>query len=112
MPIDTQRLVRTFSELVAVDSPSFGERAMADLLRDKLAALGISCKEDGAGEKLGGTAGNLFARVPGTLGAEALLFCTHMDTVAPARGKRAVLHADGRITSAGDTCSAPTISPA
>ena len=57
MPIDTQRLVRTFSELVAVDSPSFGERAMADLLRDKLAALGISCKEDGAGEKLGGTAG-------------------------------------------------------
>ena len=103
MPIDTQRLVRTFSELVAVDSPSFGERAMADLLRDKLAALGISCKEDGAGEKLGGTAGNLFARVPGTPGAAALLFCTHMDTVAPARGKRAVLHADGRITSAGDT---------
>ena len=103
MPIDTQRLVRTFSELVAVDSPSFGERAMADLLRDKLAALGISCKEDGAAEKLGGTAGTLFARVPGTPGAAALLFCTHMDTVVPARGKRAVLHADGRITSAGDT---------
>ena len=31
------------------------------------AALGISCKEDNAGAALGGTAGNLFARVPGTL---------------------------------------------
>ena len=96
MPIDTQRLVRTFSELVAVDSPSFGERAMADLLRDKLAALGISCKEDGAGEKLGGTAGNLFARVPGTPGAEALLFCPRT----------------GASRAPGTPCSAPTTSPA
>ncbi len=86
-----------------MDSPSFGERAMADCLRDRLAALGISCKEDNAGAALGGTAGNLFARVPGTLEQPALLFCTHMDTVAPACGKRAVLHEDGRITSAGDT---------
>lgn len=76
---------------------------MADCLRDRLAALGISCKEDNAGAALGGTAGNLFARVPGTLEQPALLFCTHMDTVAPACGKRAVLHEDGRITSAGDT---------
>lgn len=103
MQINAERLVHTFSELVAVDSPSFGERAMADCLRDRLAALGISCKEDNAGAVLGGTAGNLFARVPGTLEQPALLFCTHMDTVAPACGKRAVLHEDGRITSAGDT---------
>lgn len=103
MQINAERLVHTFSELVAVDSPSFGERAMADCLRDRLAALGISCKEDNAGAALGGTAGNLFARVPGTLEQPALLFCTHMDTVAPACGKRAVLHEDGRITSAGDT---------
>ena len=103
MEIHAERLIHTFSELVAVDSPSFGERAMADCLRDRLAVLGISCKEDNAGAALGGTAGDLFARVPGTLGQPALLFCTHMDTVAPACGKRAVLHEDGRITSTGDT---------
>ena len=32
MKIDSQRLTDLFCELVAVDSPSFGERAMADLL--------------------------------------------------------------------------------
>ncbi len=101
--MNTQRLLQTFSALVAVDSPSFGERAMADCLRDRLSALGIDCTEDDAGAMLGGNAGNLFARVPGSLDQPALLFCVHMDTVEPARGKRAVVHEDGRITSAGDT---------
>ncbi len=101
--IQTDRLVQTFCGLVALDSPSYGERAVADYIRDRLRRLGISCKEDCAGEALGGSCGNLFARVPGLPEKPALLFCTHMDTVEPARGKRAVLHADGMITSAGDT---------
>lgn len=101
--VNTRRLVDTFAALVAVDSPSFGERAMADVLRDRLAALGIACTEDNAGKTLGGSAGNLFARVPGTLDRPAVLLCMHMDTVEPAKGKRAVQHEDGRITSTGDT---------
>ena len=101
--MNTDRLVRTFQELVSIDSPSFDERRMADELAGRLKELGFAVSEDGAGEYYGGTAGNLYAYREGTLPGEPLLFSTHMDTVEPARGKRAVLHADGRITSAGDT---------
>lgn len=99
----TERLLQIFSELVAIDSPSFGERAVADYIRDRLARLGISCTEDDAGGEIGGNCGNLFARVPGDPAGEPLLLCTHMDTVEPSKGKRAVVHPDGTITSAGDT---------
>lgn len=49
----------------------------------------------------GSNAGNLFAMLPGE--GEPLLFITHLDTVQPAHGKRAQVHADGRITSDGST---------
>ena len=101
--IDTERLVKTFCELVAVDSPSFAERAMADCMTAKLQALGLTPEEDNAAEKLGGSAGNLFVRIPGTLPGTPLLFGAHMDTVEPACGKKAVLHLDGIITSDGST---------
>ena len=101
--MNTDRLVRTFQELVSIDSPSFDERRMADELAGRLKELGFAVSEDGAGEYYGGTAGNLYAYREGTLPGEPLLFSTHMDTVEPARGKRAVLHGDGRIESGGDT---------
>ena len=101
--IDVNRLIKTFSELVAIDSPTFGERKVADYLKEKLAAIGISCTEDDAGLHMNGNCGNLFARVPGEAGLEPLLFCTHMDTVEPSCGKKAVVHEDGRITSEGRT---------
>lgn len=49
----------------------------------------------------GSTAGNLFATIGGV--GVPLLFITHLDTVQPAHGKRARIHEDGRITSAGST---------
>lgn len=101
--LNRQRLLNTFTSLVALDSPSFGERAVADFIRDKLNRMDILCTEDSAGAALHGNAGNLFAKIPGDARLPAILFCTHMDTVEPSRGKRAVCHADGRITSAGDT---------
>ena len=101
--INSRRLTDLFCELVAVDSPSYGERAMADLLTGKLEMLGFAVTEDDAAEKLGGTAGNLIATLPGQLDLPPVLLCAHMDTVAPAFGKRAVVEPDGRIHSAGDT---------
>jgi tripeptide aminopeptidase len=103
MPIDQNRLVDTFCRLVSIDAPSLDERAMADHLTAQLNSLGIQVREDDAGKKLGGTAGNLIATVPGSLPGAPLLFSAHMDTVEPSRGKRAQVHPDGRITSAGDT---------
>ncbi len=101
--INTERLVRLFLELVAIDSPTFGERKVADHLKKTLSKFGISVSEDDAGKHMNGNCGNLFARVPGDESLEPLVFCTHMDTVEPSCGKEAVLHADGRITSRGDT---------
>ena len=101
---DRQSLYEEFAELVSIDSPSFGERALADRLKQKLTALGFEVTEDRAGEAIGGTAGNIYAFLKGTDSSRpAVLFSSHLDTVAPALGKRAVLHQSGRITSAGDT---------
>ena len=101
--INTQRLLDCFRELVAIDSPSFGERAMADALTARLRKLGFAVREDDGAKKIHANAGNLFATLPGRLDLPPLLLCAHMDTVAPAFGKRAVVEPDGRVHSAGDT---------
>lgn len=103
LTIRPERLADTFMSLVAIDSPSYGERQMADVLTERLRALGLCVEEDDAGEKIGGTSGNLYGFLPGTLDLPPLLLCGHMDTVAPWQGKRAVREADGTIRSAGDT---------
>lgn len=101
--INSQRLLDCFRELVAIDSPSFGERAMADALTVRLRKLGFAVREDDGAKKIHANAGNLFATLPGRLDLPPLLLCAHMDTVAPAFGKRAVVEPDGRVHSAGDT---------
>ncbi|MCE5188534.1 MAG: M20/M25/M40 family metallo-hydrolase [Eubacteriales bacterium] len=101
--INRERLVNSFRELVAIDSPSLKERNMADELTRRLLALGFSVREDNAGSRIGGNSGNLFATLRGGDALPPLLFCAHMDTVQPARSKRAILENDGTIHSAGDT---------
>lgn len=80
---------------------------MADALTGRLKALGLTVTEDDAGEQIGGSSGNLYGFLPGTLDLPSLLLCAHMDTVAPWQGKRAVREADGTIHSAGIRCWAP-----
>lgn len=100
---ERDRVLAMFRELVAIDNPTFGERAMADEVKRRLASLGLSALEDDTFTAVGGSAGNLLARVPGTLDLPPLLFSAHMDSVPPAVGKRLVLRGDGRITSDGTT---------
>lgn len=101
--INRERLIETFQRLVSIDAPSFGEREMADALKAELTELGFTVTEDQAGERYGGTAGNVCGVRKGTISGPPLLFSTHMDTVEPAHGKRGVLGADDRITSEGKT---------
>lgn len=103
MQINRERILDTFVNLVAIDSPSRGERAMCDELKKRLIDLGLSVEEDDSAAASGSNCGNLIAKLPGTLDIPAVLYSSHMDTVAPAFGKRAIVHEDGRITSAGDT---------
>jgi len=95
------RMWETFEELTSIDSPSLGERELCDVLRAKLEDLGASVYEDDAGVRINGNCGNLYAFLDGE--GEPILLSAHMDTVEPAKGKRAVLHDGGLITSAGDT---------
>lgn len=99
--IDRERLIRQFVRLVSIDAPSYGEREMADYLKQKLEELGFSVEEDRAGEFYGGNCGNLYACRRGH--GNPVLFSMHMDTVEPAAGKKVKIHEDGRITSDGTT---------
>ncbi len=103
MPINRERLIESFTGLVKIDSPSFSECEMAGFLAERMKKLGFSVAEDDAGKAIGGSCNNLYGSLAGSLPYAPLLLCAHMDTVEPCRNKRAVLHADGRITSAGDT---------
>lgn len=98
-----ERILQEFIELVEIPSSTRSERQIADVLKQKLVEIGLQVEEDDAGEKIGGNAGNLIARLPGTIpGASCLMLSAHMDSVEPCAGIRAQ-RKDGVITSAGDT---------
>jgi tripeptide aminopeptidase len=101
--INQKRLTDEFCKLVAIDSPSFGERKMADYIKSELTKLGVEVYEDNAGSVYGGNAGNVYGYLKGNIAGDGILFCSHTDTVEPSGGKRAVLHDDGKITSDGTT---------
>ena len=97
------RLVDEFTKLVSIDSPSFNERRMGDYVKSRLQALGLMVIEDGAGERIGGSCGNIYGFLQGDATKKPLLFCAHLDTVEPSRGKEAVLGENGVIHSRGNT---------
>jgi tripeptide aminopeptidase len=98
-----ERIIKDFVKLVSIDSPSFGEREMADVLFKELSDLGFTVTEDEAGKVYGGNAGNLYGYLPGEIDGPPILLSAHMDTVEPALSKKAVVHPDGTITSDGTT---------
>ena len=90
-----KRILDEFQKLVRFDAESGHEEEIGVCLQRKLQDLGLSVSKD--------KAGNLYGFLPGTRSGDALLFSAHMDTVCPGRGKKAVLHEDGRVTSDGTT---------
>ena len=106
--INENRLLNEFIELVSVPCPSKDEKAEAELIMAKLRELGLEPVMDKANEKTGGTCGNVWAYVKGTVpDAPTLLFEAHMDSVAPTTGtkvvrKDGVLYSDGTTTLGGD----------
>ncbi len=98
-----ERLTATFLELVAIDSESYHEAAIAEHLQRIAGQLGFASFTDNAGEALGSECGNLYIRVPARgFDSPPLCLSAHMDTVTPGRGIVPVVR-DGVIRSAGDT---------
>ena len=100
--INKERLFATFIELCAIDSEPTCERLMADRLTGQLTSLGFLVTEDDTAGKIGGTAGNLYARLEGTSAGEPLLFSCHLDRVVPGNGVKPRIEGD-YIVSDGTT---------
>jgi len=90
--IDEQRLLRTFIELVQIDSPSGEEAAIAQHLEERFRALGMSVRRD--------ELNNLVATLPGE--GVPVMLAAHMDTVMPGHGIKPVVR-DGVVYSDGTT---------
>lgn len=100
MDINSNRLVKTFCEMVSIDSESFHEGKMKEYLTDVFNECHMECTEMPIE---GFEAGNLYAVLKGNCDKEPVMFSGHMDTVAPGNGKQAIIHEDGHITSDGTT---------
>ena len=101
------RLLRDFTDIIAIDSPSLKERRTADATREKLLAIGMSVYEDGAGRTCGGNCGNIIAALPGETGLPSVALLAHMDTVGPCENKRwaidgDIIRSDGKTILGGD----------
>ncbi|WP_322818201.1 M20/M25/M40 family metallo-hydrolase [Tepidiforma sp.] len=91
--ITRDRAVQTFLDLVAIDSPSGHEDAIAAELEHRLRQLGLQTAQDAAG--------NVLARLDGQ--GEPILLSAHMDTVEPGRGIRPQWDGPDIIRSDGTT---------
>ncbi len=102
MTIDANRLVDLFLHLVKINAVSRRERPVADFIKQRLQQLGISFFEDNAAASIGGTAGNIIARMGNDSDPNRLLLAAHMDTVQPTKDVQPVIN-NGIITSGGRT---------
>ncbi|MFQ5934698.1 MAG: M20/M25/M40 family metallo-hydrolase, partial [Dehalococcoidia bacterium] len=89
--INQERLVKSFCDLVQIDSPSDEEEAVAQELTQRLESLGFRPERDAHG--------NLIASEDGET---PLLLSAHMDTVEPGRGIKPRVEGD-RVMSDGTT---------
>jgi len=100
--INSQRLVQRFQALVKIDSLSRQERDVALELEKILTAMGAMISYDTAGEQVGGNCSNLVAKFKGTVDADPIFLCGHMDTVGPGKGIK-VQFEDGIFRGDGTT---------
>jgi len=94
--INQERLVKTFCDLVQIDSPSGEEEAISQDLVQRLEALGFIVNRDHHG--------NVIASEEGE---NPLMLSAHMDTVEPGRGIKPIvsggrIHTDGTTILGGD----------
>lgn len=103
MPINRERFLADFLELVRIPSPSGREREVAQAVKAKILAMGLTVLEDEAGKGFGGEQGNLIVKVPGNLeGVPPILLNAHLDTVLPCENVNPIVEGD-KVRSDGRT---------
>lgn len=102
--VNRDRLLRTFLDLVRINSPSRAERGIADYVKPKLEEMGFDVMEDDAGARIGGNAGNIIATMKGSSEAGTPIFlAAHMDTVDRTEGIQLIVTEDGVVKTDGKT---------
>lgn len=92
--VDRERLLRTFLDLVAIDSPTGQEEAIGLDLEARFTDLGCAVRRDRVGNLVAVRAGDP---------ARTILVSTHMDTAGTDRGIVPIVGADGTIRTDGST---------
>lgn len=99
-PINRDRLVEHFCQLIKIDSETGFEKEIAEALSEQLGELGFTVHKLPVPEQY--TNGfNIYARLEGTLADSVVMSC-HMDTVTPGKGIEPIIE-DGIIRSKGNT---------
>ena len=108
--VNKNRILEEFIKLVSFDSESFHEREIGEYLEKKLKDLGLEVTRDDAKEQIlkkdpdrVDTTSNIYGYLKGDVKGETILFSSHLDTVSPGNGKKAIVKEDGTITSDGNT---------
>jgi tripeptide aminopeptidase len=101
----TSPMLDLFLELCAIPSPSGQERAVADRVGAFLTELDLVWDEDDTAEKLEGTAGSIYCRLPATNDESGIpiFLCAHTDTVPPEAAIDPVVGEDGVVRNAAGT---------
>lgn len=101
--MNTKRLVKTFIELVQIDSESRNEREIHEYLKNKFMKLGLDIVEDNSKEVTGLGSNNLIVKHHGKdQNKLPLFFSCHTDTVSPGNGIE-VIEESGILSSKGET---------
>lgn len=101
--VNESRLIDLFLNLCRINAPALQEREVVDWTRAYLEKIGLEVREDDAGGRIGGNAGNLIVRLPANVdGAPKIFLSAHFDTVEPTEGLE-IVEEDGVFRSASDT---------
>jgi len=95
-------IVDTFLEIVQIDSLSLEEDKIAEYVVEYLNRLGFKVEVDQAGASIGGSSGNIIARLSSEIPSPTILFNAHLDTVGPGKGVKPQID-NGIIRSDGTT---------
>jgi tripeptide aminopeptidase len=100
--INKKRLIKTFTDLVKIDSESRNEANVAKYIKNKLNKLGIKYKIDKSAVSTKSNHGNIVAKLGSDKKLPTILLSSHMDTVTNGLGINPVIKKDS-ITSDGTT---------
>lgn len=82
--LQKERLIKTYLEMIKINSVTGGEKNLAGFIADKLSGMGLSV--DWSYYKEGEESPSIYTTLEGTKPGPTLLFVGHLDTVAPVRG--------------------------